>query len=588
MMVSMTDAGPAPRGPADDLLVGPAAGSRCDHRLARDSGLRRRLGPRWWEALPADEGRLQRSAATSRRRRQVRDLLAPRVGPGFVDVVGEDWPDPPAHTPDPGRTAATLRAMAGGAAMIWGAELPADPATGREPITCTLVRAGSTDDGGHGFVPVLVVNHKVLDPRRGRDAGPADVTELPGWTPHPDHGRRLRRHPEDVDKLCHAWRLLEALGRAPAPPAGPGPVGGVLGLGADGAAVVHPLARRLPASDTEIARRRAVASGHVATSPSRIGECRHCPWWEGFTAGGPGAEPVVETGCRTELERADDVSLVVTGSQATALRAAGVTTVTALAECGARRPAGWQGEPFTDAVLRARALRSGRALLPRVTRPAIRRADVEVDVDLESHFEDGAYLWGTLLTVRDGREAPASTGYRAFVTWEPLPAVAEGRVVSDFWAWLGEVRERTESQGRSFAAYCYSRAAEDGWMRESARRYGPEGTVAEVPGVPSVRRVRGFVDSPAWVDVHEAVARQFVSTVGTGLKAVAPEAGFHWRDPEAGGEASLGWYRRGRGLPGGVPDAEMRAARRRILRYNEDDVRATLAVREWISAAGRG
>ena len=73
-------------------------------------------------------------------------------------------------------------------------------------------------------------------------------------------------------------------------------------------------------------------------------------------------------------------------------------------------------------------------------------------------------------------------------------------------------------------------------MLSTAARFGPEGTVAVVKGVPSVDEIRRFISSPQWVDVHEAVTGQFVSTSGLGLKVVAPVAGFTWRDPDAGGD----------------------------------------------------
>ena len=63
------------------------------------------------------------------------------------------------------------------------------------------------------------------------------------------------------------------------------------------------------------------------------------------------------------------------------------------------------------------------------------------------------------------------------------------------------------------------------------------------------------------------------------VAVVAPVAGFHWRDPDAGGEQSIGWYRDAQASRG----VERDSGRERILAYNEDDVRATRAVREWIS-----
>src|SRR5699024_4943768 len=243
--------------------------------------------------------------------------------------------------------------------------------------------------------------------------------------------------------------------------------------------------------------------------------------------------------------------------------------------------------------------------------------------------DDGAYLWGTLLTVRGG-PPPDTEGYRAFATWAGLPDVDEGRAFAAFWRWLTDIEERAGSRGQSFRAYCFSRSAENAWMLSSATRFGPGGTVATVEGVPSAGEVRGFVASHRWVDVHaavtpqfvptsgsglkvvaprarcpwrgpapggaasprrhraapagsgavhEAVTSQFVSTSGSGLKVGAPVAGFRWRDPEAGGEASLGWYRDAQAASG----EEQERGRARILAYNEDDVRATLAVRDWIT-----
>ena len=548
-----------PRAPGP-VAVGPASGSRCLHRVAREA----EAGPGWWRTAPIDEGVRLRAMAAADRRAGIRERALRGAGPGVrvVDVVGDRWTDLPGDVPGDDDEEATLQALADAATLVWGAALPGDEASGREGVRCTLVAVP-----GGGYAPVLVVNHKVVDPRRDKGSAGAVVTRLLDWAPAVDPGLRLRRHPADLDRLAHAWRLLEALECAAETP-----VGAVLGLGSD-RAVVHQLGRVLETADATHATRLAAARGEVDSAPSRIGECRTCPWWEGWESRGRAV-----VGCRDRLVLADDVSLVVGGGHAGPLRAQGIRTVAQLARAGTDGPPDWNGEPFSDAVLRARAHRDGEVVVPKVARPTIPRADVEVDVDLESHLDDGAYLWGTLLTLRDGRPLE-SEGYRPFVTWAGLPDPDEGRSFAGFWRWLTGIRDRAAGQGRTFRAYCYSRSAENGWMLSSAGRFGPDGTVSVVKGVPSVAEVRAFISSPQWIDVHQAVASQFVSTAGLGLKVVAPVAGFHWRDPEAGGEASVGWYRDAQAAVG----AEREAGRTRILAYNEDDVRATRAVRQWIS-----
>ncbi|MDX2357867.1 TM0106 family RecB-like putative nuclease [Dietzia sp. PP-33] len=557
----MDDARDGPNRALDGAVVGPASGARCLHRVARE----RDAGPSWWRTAPLDEGVRLRAMAAADRRAGLRERALRHAGPEarVVDVVGDHWTDLPGDVPGDDDEAATRRALSEGATLVWGAALPADHRSGRVGLRCTLA---AVPGGGHA--PVLVVNHKVVDPRRSRRSAGALVTRLLDWDPAPDPTLRLRRHPADLDRLAHAWHLLDVLGHA-----APTPVGAVLGLGS-ARAVVHDLEPVLPAADRNHATRLAVVRGELATAPSRIGECRTCPWWEGWDDRGTPVE-----GCRDQLVVADDVSLVVGGGQVGPLRAAGVRTVAELAEAGPERPPDWNGEPFSDAVLRARAHRDGEVVVPKVARPAIPRADIEVDVDLESHLNDGAYLWGVLLTLRDGRRLEAE-GYRPFVTWARLPDPDEGRSFAEFWRWLTGIRDRAAGQGRTFRAYCYSRSAENAWMLSTATRFGPDGTSAVVRGVPSVAEVRDFISSPQWVDVHEAVATQFVSTSGLGLKVVAPVSGFHWRDPEAGGEASIGWYRDAQASRG----VERDSGRERILAYNEDDVRATRAVREWISS----
>jgi predicted RecB family nuclease len=291
-------------------------------------------------------------------------------------------------------------------------------------------------------------------------------------------------------------------------------------------------------------------------------ECRRCPWW-----------PT----CEVELEREQDVSLVVRGDAATALRAAGVTSVARLAalDPAAEPPAPLAGAPFPDLVALARAWQRGLAVVRRVPEVRVLRADVEVDVDMESFGESGAYMWGVLLTSPGGTlPGDEPEGYRAFATWEPVPTTDEARSFAAFWTWLVGVRDRAAATGRTFAAYCYNEQAENRWLLASARRF------AGRPGIPDVAEVEAFIADDRWVDLFAVVGEWFLCAHGKGLKRIAPAAGFAWRDPEASGENSMRWYRDAVGMDGVEPDLTQR---RRLLEYNADDVAATHALREWMT-----
>ena len=82
-----------------------------------------------------------------------------------------------------------------------------------------------------------------------------------------------------------------------------------------------------------------------------------------------------------------------------------------------------------------------------------------------------------------------------------------------------------------------------------------------------------------FVDLLEVVQQHWFGVHGLGLKLIAAHAGFRWRDDDPGGLNSQRWF--ADAVHG--PDEETRAAaRQRVLDYNEDDVRATHALRGWL------
>jgi predicted RecB family nuclease len=506
----------------------------CRHRLHLES-----THPEVLSGVSEDTGVKQRREAAAAHRERVRAAL--------IAADPEYWLVIDAVLPARERAVATMRACADGASRIWGALLPQEPDTGRRGGVEILLR--DVDRGG--YIPVIVVNHKVTDPRQ---PDPADfhplTSDLYRWNPQPDRHVRVRAQPRDQQRLAHLYRMLQRHGLA-----SPALVGGAIGYHFD-RILVHDLGPVLADYDRRYADRIAVVRGELPTVPSKVPECRQCPWWS------RSATPDAPS-CERWLVERRDVSLVAPGSRAELLRRHGVETVPDLAGWTGDDPDDWQYEPFSETVVTARAWISGAPLVRRVDQVRVQRADVEVDVDLESFQEYGAYLWGTLL---DGV-------YRPFVTWDPLPTADEARSFAEFWTWLMEVRATSAANGKTFAAYCYSRTAEDKWLYESARRF------AGLPGIPTEDEVRAFVDGPQWVDMFQAVSDQFICPNGKGLKKIAPVAGFGWRDPEAGGEASMSWYRQAVGYDGAIDLTQ----RTRLLEYNEDDVRATQVLRDWMA-----
>jgi len=372
----------------------------------------------------------------------------------------------------------------------------------------------------------------------------------------------------------------------------------------------------------EVARRhRRDPSVALLVVPVRTSECASCPWWDH---------------CRPWLDDADDVSLLPGSSWRTWVthRDRGVATIHDLASLDRRtarlvdlgvdlidlgeRIADEPDDTPIDRVLNARrhvqiarladagvltvgdARRLDQRVVPYsestlksleewidlalarsgdspvhlrrgVDRLKVHRADVEVDLDLEN-TADGVYLWGALVTDRAGTGL-VEPGYRAFITWEPDPSVAEVQVFEQMCRWLDQLRSSATAAGHSVAVYCFHESAEAGAMRRLAA--SPDA------GSDWSAWVEELVGSADWVDLLQVARRQLITGASMGLKALAPLAGFEWEDDDPGGEQSMEWHR----LAVADPDAAVRDAQRaRLLTYNRNDTEATLALREWMDS----
>lgn len=279
---------------------------------------------------------------------------------------------------------------------------------------------------------------------------------------------------------------------------------------------------------------RAALAAPVPSEPKRLKQCASCRFW-----------PL----CHPRLEEMDDISLVLPGGGGDAWRERGYPTVQSLIDADV-------GEP--SAI--ARAWRAGIPVLRRQGPITMPRADVEVDVDMEAYLDQGAYLWGAF----DGAT------YRPFVTWSDVGGEAEEANFAAFWSWLMATRAAAHAAGQSFKAYCYAAGGENHWLKASARRFTSV----------DAAEVQAFIASDEWVDVFAHARRHLVGTDGLGLKVLGPVVGFEWEDDDVDGERSIVLRRAAR-----FGDARARAM---LVRYNEDDCRATRAVRDFLTAGAPG
>ncbi|MGS0683863.1 TM0106 family RecB-like putative nuclease [Nakamurella sp. GG22] len=539
------------------IRLGPSAAGRCRRRIHLDAA--------------APDRRAEISAATRRaldelaehRERVLSSILGKARNVPGVSVGGPQTP------PDPRVEQQVPAWRTVPQPVVIGPEMSVGSRSGGADL---LIWAGD------GYLPVVIRAHRTRDTGSGANsstlAAPLDVRL--------DGAHRARRHRADRLALAHHHRQLVELGCASATARG-----GVIGLGSptdgggrvdgsgpdDDAAVIVWHRLDIPGASTlddyderfgdRLAVAMAAASGAPALAlPSRIAECRRCPWWPS---------------CSAELSAAGDVSLLLTGDDVETARAAGLSTIADLA--GVQGPV-LSALPFvvtppTLARVRARAWQLGSPLVRIGRRTAIVRADVELDVDAESYGEDGAYLWGATLS---GADVGLPRGHRSFVTWDRLPSASQGTVFGEFFQYLMQVRAAAEARGLTFAAFCYARSAEERWMLGLARRY------AGLPGVPDAAAVEAFCASPQWVDLLREIKRHFVVPGSLRLKELAGSMGFRWRDPEPGGENSMAWYREAVVDDPSADPQRARGMAARVIRYNEDDVLATLAVRRWITA----
>jgi predicted RecB family nuclease len=296
-------------------------------------------------------------------------------------------------------------------------------------------------------------------------------------------------------------------------------------------------------------------------APVGWSKCSECPYFQR---------------CWTAAEEAHDVSLVHKLDQATALvlRAQGVRTYDELLAvhtpeslAQVRRPQGTRmpriGAAAGRILSNARALASGKGLVigPLNLPPA--RWMVMFDLEgVPPQYEEleKVYLWGMQVYGPGGAGAylPAAAGFGPDGDregWDAFLTVCE-RILA----------EHGDLPFVHWAPY------EKNKLSLYIERFGDRRRIAE--------RVRA-----GCFDLLTAVREAFALPVpGYGLKVIEKLAGFQRSMEEYGGDWSIAQYLR---ASASSDESERRAVMEAILRYNQEDLRATWAVLQWARAWSR-
>jgi predicted RecB family nuclease len=485
----------------------------------------------------------------------------------------------------------TAELLTSGSELIMRPRLEDDVEGRRRASVQLLVRVGRVDER-FIYAPVIIKNNEIHEPASTRRILEGSLARLlPSEASYCD-GVGPRSTPTVTRNgitLAHATRVLTALGHGD-------PSGRAAMIDRhqrlwwfDLASTNYPRFN-LATYDVLYQQRLAVLEGHDAwrrdggafpTSPYWHRDCTECPY-----------APY----CEGQLERVDDVSLTHFTSleQQVMLHEQGIDTRGQLARLDparARRARakvpslhedvvredflGRSIDKLDELIYRSRAHVHGTSLRKiDAVFMGCPTADVEVDVDMES-YGDLTYLWGASVTLNRPLEG-VEPGYHCFVEWSVPSRESEARIFADFWSWFSDLRQRCREQGRTVAAYCFWAQAEDGAMNRAVAFDREDG-----PSLDDLDEFRAV--SSQWVDLHEQAKVQIQTEGPLGLKQLAGAAGFEWRDENPSGEASMVWFET---ASGDDPD-RARDARRRILEYNEDDCRATKALRDWLNGPAR-
>lgn len=263
-------------------------------------------------------------------------------------------------------------------------------------------------------------------------------------------------------------------------------------------------------------------------------DCKQSPWFHV---------------CKSDTNSCDDLSRLnrVWRSEVSSLKDAGIHTVTDLAKTTDEYLAAHVRSVTTDRLKflqeQSKALIEGRVIV--LGKVDISASTEALVIDVESDpLRDVHYLIGVLEVHGEERS------YHKFLATSPE---GEGAMWREFLAYVAEHPE--------LPIYHYGWFEVDVVKSLSERHSTPEAVTALLPRM---------VDLLTKMREHIIFPLSFYS-----LKDVAKYLGFHWRSSEASGMDSIAWYE-------DWLEHGQNADLARIVDYNEDDVRATWHLVEWI------
>ncbi len=291
-----------------------------------------------------------------------------------------------------------------------------------------------------------------------------------------------------------------------------------------------------------LAEARRLIEARETSEPVLGSHCHLCSWFNHCE--------------RWVRDTADPTGLFFVGKQKFALKAAGLRTIADIAGMNVEEFAsGPKKIPRMGAAslqrmkTRAQVRLDGRPLVrPGYSFPARQR---EVYFDIEDDPTQGlTYLFGML--IKEGTRQPR---FEYFVARKPEE---EESTVRAFWDFLASAQDDVY--------YVYS-PKERTTLRRLREKYGldPE--------------VLARYESREYDLYHDlVVAYSDWPTYSYGIKQIAKQIGFKWRDSDPSGANSIAWYNEYLANPANE------AALTRILDYNEDDCRAMVALKDYFAS----